>query len=137
MYSSIRQIQWAFNKKGLKYRTDDLFGNQILRASMKGKYGEYTFLFIKDDDEGNDVAIRTLPLVRVPNSRRKEACILLNSFQQRYRYARFVIDKDGDVNVSYDFLVACQDIGECAVDVLMKMCGVLDACYPELMRFIW
>lgn len=136
MFESIRKIHQAFDQKGLKHLTEEKNGSWIIFTGMNGEEGNYRFLYVKDDDTGNDVAVRCMTGVNVPRNRVATVLAMLNEFQQQYRYLKFTLDKDNDVMVSYDFPVAYSDIGAGGLDMLFRMTAILDKCYPQLMQAI-
>lgn len=137
MYRAMEEIRREFDKNGLKYSVEQIGGHWILNAGMSGDASTYRFLFIKKDDTGNDVALRVFKLAHCPPERKTAVCRLLNDFQVEYRFVRFVMDDDGDINVEYDFPAIYSPIGEGAVEVLMRLTHILDQCYPKLMRALW
>ena len=136
MFRSIQEIHQAFDRAGIKHKVEENHSHWILFTGMTGDNSSYQFLFIKSDDTGNDVAVRSLPIVNVPRHRYDQAYELLNSFQQEYRFIKFTLDKDGDVIAAYDFPVAYPDIGQGAVEILMRMAKIIDNCYPKLNRIL-
>lgn len=136
MYKSIKEIAQAFDRKGLKYKVEQKGEHWVLLTGMNGDAGSYGFLYIKTDDTGNDVALRSMPLGRVSRSNYGRVQELLNSFQQEYRFVKFVLDGDGDVMAQYDFLVAQPNIGEAGVEMLMRMTNILDKCTPRLKPYV-
>lgn len=137
MYKSIEEIQIAFNEAGLKHSVEEIGTNWLLRAGVSGNAAQYDFLFIKDDDRGNDVAVRIGHVVKYPKERFAKAYETLNSLQVKYRFIRFTLDDEGNVNVEYDFPTAYTAIGPGAVEILVRLVKILDECYSDLMRSIW
>ena len=116
MYKAIREIHQAFEKKGLKHKVEQKGDHWVLLSGMTGDGDTYIYLFIKTDDTGNDVAVRSLPLGKVAPRNTARVLELLNGFQQEYRFAKFVMDHDNDVMVQYDFSVAQPNLGEAAAE---------------------
>jgi type III secretion system FlhB-like substrate exporter len=137
MYKAIAEIHEVFNKRNIKHKVDQADNIWLVRAGMGGKASTYDFLFIKTDDVGNDVAVRVFKVAKFSESARDKGLEVINEIQQRYRYARFNLDDDGDVNVEYDFPAAYPNIGEGAFDMLIRLTTVMDECYPQLMRAVW
>lgn len=137
MYAAIQQIKDAFDKADLKNGVDQVGNNWVLKAGINGKASTYMFLFIKTEESGNDVAVRIFNLVRYPNGPTDQAYETLNRLQAKYRHIRFVLQDDGNVNVEYDFPTCYKNIGQGAIEILVRLSSVLDDCYPELMRSVW
>lgn len=136
MYQAIREIHQTFDRKGLKHKVEQKGEHWVLITGMTGDGDNYLYLLIKTDDQGNDVALRTLPLGKVPRSRYDRVYELLNSFQEEFRFAKFVLDKDGDVIAQYDFTVAQPNLGEAAVEIIERMTRILDKCVPRLKPYL-
>ena len=137
MYTAIQEIQETFEEKGLKHRIEQVDDSWILRAGVAGKSTRYEFLFVKEREEGNDVAVRVFDYARIPEGKRDQIWETLNEFQIKYRYTRFCMKDDGNVLVEYDFPVEFSPIGEGAAELLIRMTKIMDECYPILMKAIW
>ena len=136
MFKAIREIHQEFDRQGLKHKVEQKGDHWVLLSGMTGDGDTYIFLYIKTDDTGNDVAIRTLPLGKVPRRNYDKVYELMNSFQQEYRFAKFVLDKDGDVMAQYDFSVAQPNLGEAAVEMMRRLTNILDSCMPKLKPYL-
>ena len=136
MFKAIREIHQTFDKKGLKHKVEQKGDHWVLLSGMSGDGDTYIYLFIKTDDSGNDVAVRSLPLGKVSRSNTGRVLELLNSFQQEYRFAKFVLDKDNDVMVQYDFSVAQPNLGEAAAEIMLRLTRILDNCVPKLKPYL-
>lgn len=137
MFQAIRDIQTAFRSAGLKCGVENTGGNWVLQSGMTGKKATYHFLFIKEDDQGNDVAVRVIGLATIPKHRFDNAYEVLNRLQKKFRFIRFTLRSDGIVVVEYDFPATFEPIGKGAVEILIRLTQILDDCYPELMRATW
>lgn len=137
MYQSIVEIQNAFQQRNLKHSVDQVGEDWVLRAGVNGKASSYTFLFIKDDDVGNDVAVRIFDIVKFPPERRDKGLALLNNIGREYRFIRLNMNDAGEVSAQYDFPVEYGNIGEGAIEILIRFTQILDECYPQLMKAIW
>ena len=137
MYKSIMDIQAEFQKNNLKHKVEQVGENWLLRAGVNGKAATYSFLFIKDDDVGNDVAVRIFDIVKFPENRRDKGYEILNRIQQQYRYIRLNMNDEGEVNAEYDFPVEYSNIGQGAIEILIRITQILDDVYPDMMRAIW
>lgn len=132
MNSAIQEIQKAFNVAGLKHDVQQLGDKSILITGMTGKADTYRFFLIKENDKGNDVALRIVKIVNCPSYRHDEAREVLNELQLKYRFLRFTIDKDGDVHGEYDFPTCYDDIGRGAVEMCLRLTLILDSCIAKL-----
>lgn len=136
MYQAIREIHQTFDRKGLKHKVEQKGEHWVIITGMTGDGETYLFLFIKTDDKGNDVALRSMPLGKAARGRQDKVYELLNSFQEEFRFVKFVLDKDGDVIAQYDFTVAQPNLGDAAAELLERMTRILDKCMPRLKPYL-
>lgn len=135
MNSAINEIRKAFTDAGLKYDIQTLGDKTILLTGMTGNADTYKFLLIKDGDGGNDVALRILKISSCSRSQYDRVREVLNELQLKYRFLRFTIDNDGDINGEYDFPTTYEDIGKGAVEMCLRLTIILDECISRLKWF--
>lgn len=135
MNSAINEIHKAFNDAGLKHDVQEIGGKTILITGLSGKADTYRFLLIKDDDNGQDVALRILKISNCPRYRIDQALEVLNELQMKYRYLRFTIDGDGDIAGEYDFPSTYENIGKGAVEMCLRLTMILDDCISRIKQF--
>ena len=124
-------------KEGLKVfveeneRSSEVYLNFSLERG-----GGYRIRFISNDDD-NDVKVRVYALAKVPKNKMTKVLKLVNQLNSEYRFLKFVVDDDDDLNVCYDFFVDAQR-PELTVEVVI-MCYVhmIDEVYPQIMSTIW
>lgn len=135
MNSAINEIHKAFNDAGLKHDVQEIGGKTILITGLSGKADTYRFFLIKDDDNGQDVALRILKISNCPRYRIDQALEVLNELQMKYRYLRFTIDGDGDIAGEYDFPSTYENIGKGAVEMCLRLTMILDDCISRIKQF--
>ena len=62
---------------------------------------------------------------------------VLNKLQDQYRFLRFTLDRDGDINVEYDATCCDRDAGMLAMEMIIRITKILDEAYPELKRAVY
>ena len=92
--------------------------------------------FISTDDD-NDVAVRVTELMRVKADRAKAMLPVLNRINKQYRYVKFTLDRDNDVGVQYDMPLTGDNLGECAIEMILRFVQIIREVYPELMHTLW
>ncbi|MBQ9967727.1 MAG: YbjN domain-containing protein [Oscillospiraceae bacterium] len=98
--------------------------------------GNYRIRFISRDDD-NDVAVRIIGLVTVDDAQQSKVLPVLNKLNQKFRYAKFAMDDDGDINIEYDYLVRCPDPSASAREIMIRLVKIIDDAYPDIMRAMW
>ena len=125
------------NKPSLKVFIDERekSSNVWLQFGIKNG-GSYRIRFISSDDD-NDVSVRAYAIVSVDSAKRSKVLEAVNSLNNEYRYVRFVIDEDNDINVEYDFPVRADNVEECAMEMISRFVDIIDEAYPTIMRVIF
>lgn len=138
MHVAILEIEQAFREADLKCKTVHIGDQCELIAGISGKGCTYEIKFIcKDNTDNNDVAVRIFNLIQVPQNKTDQMLMTLNSIQRKYRFMRFTVDSDNEVNVEYDMPNCTTDVGPIAVELLVRTMQIIDDIYPELMRCLW
>lgn len=139
-YHATQLIVKAFQEKKIRFRVEQLGRQEEIQAGFQVDCGPFvTVRFISLDDD-NDVAIRALGIVGgVPKEKRPRVLEACNEINRDRRFLKFVLDRDGDVNVEYDFLMRADDgcIGEMACEVFAITMHIIDKDYPLLMKAIY
>ena len=132
IYNALSQVD------GLKVFTEDYTNKSEvwLQFGHKTGGGSYRIHFISTKEK-NDVAVRVFGLLTVEDSHRDKILPVINKLNNKYRYIKFVLDDDGDVNLEYDFTLRCPDPTVSAEEIVIRMVKIVDESYPELMRAMW
>ena len=136
MNSAINEIHQAFNSAGLKHDVQQFGSKSVLFTGMTGNADSYRIIFVKDGDIGNDVALRIMKIGNCAPYQYDRVREVINELQLKYRFLRFTIDNDGDINGEYDFPTAYEDIGKGAVEMCLRLTMILDDCVPRIKQVI-
>ena len=98
--------------------------------------GGYKIRFISHDDD-NDVSVRIFGLITVEEDQMAKLLPAINELNRKYRFVKFVLDDDGDVNLEYDYLTLCPDPAASAMELVIRIVRMIDDAYPLLMRALW
>ena len=98
--------------------------------------GSYRIHFYSSDED-NDVEIRVWKLVSLQGDQRVRILPALNFLNNKYRFVKFVCDKDGDVNVEYDYPVHTINPAASAAEMVRRFNNIIEESYPVLMKTIW
>lgn len=134
MNPAIREIHRAFHEVGIKHEVQEIGDQSILVTGFTGNADNYKFIFVKDGIVGNDVALRILGISHCSDDNYDRAYEVLNELQLKYRFLRFTIDTDGDINGEYDFPTAYEEIGKGIVEMCLRLTLILDDCLTELKK---
>ena len=126
------------DEKGIRH--DDIF---ILKS---GKFDVVTRWNLEEttvtiravfDDNGHTVAIRCFRLARAKEDRFVDVLKTCNELNNRFRWFKFSIDNDSDINMEIDCIVNEETAGEVVLELVQRLCNVVDEAYPELMEAIY
>lgn len=136
-HPAIADIKQTFDKANLNNKVIHAGSQWELHASISGKANSYVLKYIMKETGKGDLALRIFKLANVPENRRMNVYPVLNSLQRQYRFVRFNLDSDGDVNLEYDLPNCTTGIGGIALEMLLRIMKIVDDIYPELMKALW
>lgn len=137
-YKSIDEIKKQFDIKGIRYSCVNRNTSEIVQVGFPIENGpSITALYIARDDD-NDIAIRVYGLItHIKKSKREQILEVINTCNSKYRFFKFYIDGDNDVNLEYDFLSESNNIGPMALEALVRISSILDEAYPLMMKVLY
>ena len=140
IYNSTRLIAQAMDNHNFKYSVEEQEDRSLIVAGYRIQSGNILQVKFISQSKDNDVAIRLFCLVNSVSEDKVEKTLkILNACNCKYRYLRFVLDNDRDINVEYDIPEYTSDdcIGEIACEIFARIMSIVDDCYPMIMREMW
>ena len=139
MYQATLEIVREFDRVNIKYdvvdNQDD--GYSLVDAGFRACTGTHVSVKFISNDDDNDFEVRAFSLAHVPDEKLSGALKLVNEQNRKYRFVKFVIDNDGDINLEYDMPMKSTSIGPCAAEMFIRFMKIIDEALPDFMRFIW
>lgn len=89
------------------------------------------------DDNGHTVAIRCYRLAHAKENSLVDVLNTCNELNNRFRWVKFAVDDDNDVNMEIDCIVNEDTSGEVVLELVQRLCNIADEAYPELMKAIY
>ncbi len=126
----------TLDEKEFKYSTEELESDTVVTVGFDMKNTSLRVRIFFDDDNKH-VALRCFGFVKVTQEQFADALITCNKCNQDYRWVRFVIDDDLDVNAYDDAVTNPDAVGEEIVELMTRMLTIVDDCYPVFMKSIW
>ena len=127
VYNATKLIKKAFDSNDINCRIRETESTSAVEAGFSGENApNFIVRFISTDDD-NDVAIRILSFVKVPEKKRAAVLDAINSLQRRFRY----------VNYTIDLPMRTQNVGDVCVEMFIRIVKIADDSYPVLMKAIW
>ena len=140
IYKATKLIKEEMDRQGLKYSIEEFEDGSTLWVRFTINNGpSLRVKFISLDDK-NDVAIRLFRIVEnVEESKVEEMLKAVNECNCEYRYLKFILDDECDVNIEYDLALRAEDtsIGAEACEILVRIVRIVDEVYPKFMKIIW
>ena len=140
MFNAIRILDEAFSARKLNYTFEKAEQYEELRVPFNIKNGPSVVLRYISFDRDNDLTVTISNLVNsVPDEKRiklLETCNLLNS---RFRYLKFKMDEQNNLDVQYDFLQSSGDagMGEMAFEILLRSVRIMNEAYQEIAKALY
>lgn len=134
MFKATQVIADYLDAEGIKYSV-----NESERVSSVGvrfqcdNLPSIGVIFFSNSDD-NDVSARVFSLVHVPEDKVSSMPATLNELNKSFRFAKFVLDEDNDVNLEFDIPLKTPNVGEVAYEILQYMVQIGDHAYPLLMK---
>ena len=138
IHKATQIIENALKAKGLSYQVHELGDMSVIDCGFGGENCSVRVSFVSSDEDC-DVKILSLPIAKYPKARLSEGYELINSLNAKYRFVKWVLDKDGDIHVEFDMLSGTPPVilGDLALEVFLRMVKIVDDAYPVIMRKIW
>ena len=137
MYQATEKIYEAIKETGkLKVFVDDGDVCDVWLQFTVENGAPYRIHFLVSDED-NDVSMRVFSLVKVEEEKRDNVIQVLNNLNVQYRYTKFVCDKDGDVNVEYDYPLTGSNPAESAEEMVIRFAQIVREAFPQIMRAVW
>lgn len=129
-----RLFMQHMDNEGVKY-TDHK--EHIVKVVYGGDNLKSIPIYIVFDKEGD--ALVQLKCWDIANLKNKvgRAMIACNELNNKYRWVKFYIDKDGDINGELDAIVDAASAGEECLSLVRRMVNIIDEAYPVFGRILF
>lgn len=138
LYPATEKIYQRFQDKNYKCEIIENDEDSRVRIGMETDVTSFHCQYItrKEEDSFN---LRIYRLIKIPqNASLTKITRAVNECNMKYRFMKFVLDNhDYSVDVYYDTVGGCDDIGELAIEMLYRASNIIDLCYPILMKSIY
>ena len=139
MHQATMEICQEFDRVKIKY---DVVDNQdrdfsYVDANFKSERGTIVSIKFVSEDDDADVQVRAFSLAHVPDERLGDVLKVINNLNCKYRFVKFLIDRENDVALECDLPMNNANIGPCATEMFIRSMKIIDEALPEIMRAIW
>lgn len=140
IFKATNLIKQEMDRRELKYAVDEYDDESIISAGFGVNNGPNVDVKFISHDDKNTVAIRLYALIhKVADEKVDKMIKAVNECNCKYRYVRFTLDEDHDVNVEYDIPLEASDstVGAEACEIFIRMMAIVDEAYPTFMSVMW
>ncbi len=124
------------DKKEVKYEAIERESDTVVSCSWRLDNLSVSIRCFIDDDNTH-VALRCFGFIHIQQDQFAKALMTCNQLNIEYRWVKFVIDDDLDLNAYDDAVISADTAGEELFELLIRMTGIVDDCYPKFMKTIW
>ena len=137
MFKATAEIKKVFDKKGIKYRLVDKDEISYVEAGIRGENFSSVDVCFFSRDNDNDVSVRVMQICKVQKDKLGKMLVAINQCNNKFRYVKFVMDNDYDINLEYDMPLKNTDVGEIAMEMLVRIMKIMEEAYPILMKAMY
>ena len=137
IYQPTKLIEQVFVENNLHCQVSERGEMSVVLAGFNGKNARNIMVHFISRSDAHDVAVRVLGITTVAAERRGAMLEVLNGFNKRFRFVKFVLDDSGAVNLDTDVPVRTTNVGEVCMELFVRIMQILDEIYPELMKAAW
>ncbi len=141
IYPATQEISNYFTMQDIKHRIDETDTASFVEAGFNGKVVKGLIVRYFSSSERNDVAVRVANFGggSVPDDRKDEILVLLNTLNCQFRFAKFCLTPAGTISVEFDLPqnTAFDALGETAREIFIRLIQICDSAYPQVMKVLW
>ena len=139
MLSTAKTFIRACDKKGVKYHEPrDLdSGKTLVTLGVNGSYGNTYDVDYFFDKDGKSVGIRVFRFTSCTDDNFAKMILACNELNVKYRWVKFCIDDDKDVNIEMDAVIDNVTAGDICVELFYRVMDIAKDSYPILMKSQW
>lgn len=137
MYKVLETIGEALGEHNIKYGVNTKDNMQALLVAVNGKSAPRVNVAIMASADINDATFRAPNCAKFEEDKREVALDVLNRFNQKYRFIKFVLEDSNTVTAIADLPMKATNTGAVGYELFIRLVSVVDAAYADLMRAVW
>ena len=125
----------ACDREGLRYQPPRTLadGKTLVRLNVRSPHGNSYTVTCIFYPEGRSVSLRIYGLVAARREIVPQVLHRCNRMNNRFRWAKFVLDEDLDLNLEADCPVTPETGGDVCLELFYRLVRVADDAYPALL----
>lgn len=134
--ATYKELALAYlDKEGIKYAEME---KGAIRITFGGDNMDSIRQYLFFDEDGEPILqARSWEVAKFKESKRAAAIDLCNTLNREYRWVRFTLDDDGDINVVADCYMTKESAGPITYNIVSRMVNIIDDVYPRFMKALW
>ena len=134
--STTRNFVRTCDREGLKYQdpytTDS--GKNVVVLGVNGSHGNsYDVKFLFDTDE-KSVGVRVYRFSKANRDNFARLLLACNDLNTKYRWLKFCIDDDRDLNIEIDAVIDPSTAGAVCTELFYRIISIAKDAYPVIMK---
>jgi len=137
MKNSTRKFIDLLKENNINYKLHDETtdnGSDIVSSHNDGDNMKNMIVMFFINDTNAEMHLR---IAEVPEIKRTLVLKELNKINSQYRYISFYISDDGYVFANAHFVFKSCCVADICMEMGAKMVGIVDECYPRIMKLVW
>lgn len=115
---------------------DEISVLRIPNQQLDGIPAPVDFGVIESEDDSNHICVLANRIVNA-NSQTFAVLSAINEINCSFRWIRMICDEENYISVQFDAIVTQENVGEIAMELLVRIAGICKEVYPKLMKAIW
>ncbi|MBE5807130.1 MAG: hypothetical protein E7317_02185 [Clostridiales bacterium] len=112
-------------------------GSSLVVCGFTGKQNNRYDVAVIFDANEKSAGLRIFKLAVASEEKREEVLKAINDINNTFRWTKFTLHDDGDINVEIDALINQETVGRVMVELMLRMAKIVDDAYPQLMHALW
>ncbi len=137
MNKNAKKFMQTLDEKGIQYDVNEKDDATVVSVMTSAKKIKSITVHLIIDDDDKHVSLCCIGFVQVKPENYADALIACNECNQKYRWVKFVVDDDLDVNALDDAVTSPDTAGEELCELMLRMMALVDECYPVFMKNIF
>lgn len=123
------------DSQGVKYSEAK---DNVIRVPYTGDNLKTIPVFVFFDSDGEPlVCLKCWEIVRFDGEKMAKGINVCNELNRKFRWVKFYIDSDGDVNAQIDAYIDEESCGSTCKSLVSRMVNIVDEGYPAFMKALW
>ena len=132
-------IKQYFDTEDLNYRESvDNDGDVCLRLSFSAKNKPSVEVLLILDEEQKTLSLRSFDFCSVTEDKKQGIYKLCSDMNHKFKWVKFYLDEnDNTVTLEDDAILAPENAGAEAMELMLRMVAIADTAYPFFMKYLW